>query len=236
MNEDINKDLILRLKNGDESVLDTLIIQNSGLIWSIAKRYFGRGVDPEDLYQLGCLGFIKAARGYEPEFGTRLVTYAVPKIAGEIRRFLRDDGPIKVSRGTREQSLRLLNIKNELEAKLGREAQLSELSEVSGISAEEIAVCELASAPVQSLQQTVGTDGPSLENAIGDDGVEDRIIELDSLRKALNELPEREKQVIILRYYRSMTQEQVARIMKVSQVQVSRIEHKAMDILKNKIS
>ena len=140
-----NGALVLRAQQGDEEAFAQLISENAGLIWSIARRYFGRGCDAEDLYQLGCVGFIKAVRGYDTSFGTQFSTYAVPKIAGEIRRFLRDDGPVKVSRGTKETSARLMRIKSDLEARLGREARLSELSEESGISPEDIAVCELAS-------------------------------------------------------------------------------------------
>ena len=230
-----NVALVLRAQQGEDEAFAQLIQENAGLIWSIARRYFGRGCDAEDLYQLGCVGFIKAVRGYDPAFGTQFSTYAVPKIAGEIRRFLRDDGPVKVSRGTKETSARLMRIKAELESKLGREARLSELSAESGISPEDIAICELASSPVQSLQQPLGEEGFSLESTIGGESIENVIIERAALRSALKELPERERSVLMLRYYRGMTQERVARALDVSQVQVSRIERRAIGMLREKI-
>ena len=230
-----NVALVLRAQQGEDEAFAQLIQENTGLIWSIARRYFGRGWDAEDLYQLGCVGFIKAVRGYDPAFGTQFSTYAVPKIAGEIRRFLRDDGPVKVSRGTKETSARLMRIKAELENKLGREARLSELAAESGISPEDIAICELASSPVQSLQQPLGEEGFSLESTIGGESIENVIIERAALRSALKELPERERSVLMLRYYRGMTQERVARALDVSQVQVSRIERRAIGMLREKI-
>ena len=230
-----NVALVLRAQQGEDEAFAQLIQENAGLIWSIARRYFGRGCDAEDLYQLGCVGFIKAVRGYDPAFGTQFSTYAVPKIAGEIRRFLRDDGPVKVSRGTKETSARLMRIKAELENKLGREARLSELAAESGISPEDIAICELASSPVQSLQQPLGEEGFSLESTIGGESIENVIIERTALRSALKELPERERSVLMLRYYRGMTQERVARALDVSQVQVSRIERRAIGMLSEKI-
>jgi len=232
---DRNLELLARVHDGDEDAFTTLIEENSGLIWSIARRFFGRGVDADDLYQIGCVGFVKAVRGFDPAFGTKFSTYAVPKISGEIRRFLRDDGPVKVSRTTKELQAKLCALRTELEAALGREPRLSELAEASGVSEEDIAVCDLASAPVQSLQQSLGDDGPTLENAVGDNGIEDMIAERSALKKALSELPEREKKVILLRFYRSMTQQQAAQILGISQVQVSRIERRAVDLLRKKV-
>jgi len=228
-----NLALVAQAQGGDEAAFAQLIEENNGLIWSIARRYFGRGVDPDDLFQLGCVGFIKAVRGYDGTFGTQFSTYAVPKIAGEIRRFLRDDGPVKVSRGTKETGVRLLRIKSELEAKLGREPYLSELAEVSGLAPEEIAMCELAATPVQSLQQPIGDEGFSLESTLGGESIENRIVERTALRTALRDLPERERKVLMLRYYRGMTQERVAHALHVSQVQVSRIERRAIGMLRN---
>ena len=227
--------LVKQAQAGDQAAFDALIQENSGLIWSIARRFFGRGCDPEDLFQLGCVGFIKAVQGYDTAFGTQFSTYAVPKIAGEIRRFLRDDGPVKVSRSTRETGARLMRIKAELEANLGREARLSELAEASGLSPEEIAACELAISPVQSLQQPVGDEGFSLESTLGGENIENIIVERTALRSALQELPERERKVLLLRYYRGMTQERVARALEVSQVQISRIERRAIGMLREKI-
>ncbi len=124
---------------GDEQACEQMLRDNSGLIWSIVRRYYGRGVEPDDLYQLGCLGFIKAVKGFDLTFGTQFSTYAVPKIAGEIRRFLRDDGAIKVSRGIREQAATIFAAREKLKNTLGREPVLSELSEEAGLRPEEIA-------------------------------------------------------------------------------------------------
>ncbi|MBQ1504909.1 MAG: sigma-70 family RNA polymerase sigma factor [Oscillospiraceae bacterium] len=236
MNEpDRNLALIARVHAGDEAAFSALLSENEGLIWSIARRFFGRGVEPDDLYQLGCVGFVKAVRGFDPAFGTRFSTYAVPKITGEIRRFLRDDGPVKVSRTTKELQAKICAARAQLEGKLGREVRLSELAEATGLAPEEISACDLAASPVQSLQQTVGDDGPSLENAVGDAGIEDAIAERSALRKALEELPEKEKKVILLRFFRGLTQQQAAVILGISQVQVSRIERRAVVTLREKI-
>ncbi len=173
MNEpDRNLALIARVQAGDEAAFDALIEENRALVWSIARRFFGRGVEPDDLYQLGCVGFVKAVRGFDPAFGTRFSTYAVPKITGEIRRFLRDDGPVKVSRTTKELQARICAAHAKLEAQNGRAPRLSELSAVLGISEAEISACDLAGAPVQSLQQRGQRDGPQMEKALGDTGSE----------------------------------------------------------------
>ena len=139
-------ELLKAAAQGDEQACEQMLRENSGLIWSIVRRYYGRGVEPDDLYQLGCLGFIKAIKGFDFAFGTQFSTYAVPKIAGEIRRFLRDDGAIKVSRSMREQAATIFAAREKLKNTLGREPALSELSEETGLSAEEIAQCELAAA------------------------------------------------------------------------------------------
>ena len=133
---------LLAAKSGDRDAADEMVSLNSGLIWSIARRYFGRGVDPDDLFQLGCVGFLKAVEGFDPSFGTQFSTYAVPKIAGEIRRFLRDDGSIKVSRSIKERAHAIRSAKSALEQRLGREPTLTELSAETGITIEEIAVAE----------------------------------------------------------------------------------------------
>ena len=131
--------LFAAAREGDRDACEQVLTENNGLIWSIVRRYYGRGVDPDDLYQLGCLGFLKAVQGFDPQFGTQFSTYAVPKIAGEIRRFLRDDGPVKVSRSLKEQGFAIRNARALLSARLGREPSLSELSAETGLSPEEIA-------------------------------------------------------------------------------------------------
>jgi RNA polymerase sporulation-specific sigma factor len=209
-----------------------MVLENSGLIWSVARRYFGRGVDSDDLYQLGCVGFIKAVKGYDESFGTRFSTYAVPKIAGEIRRFLRDDGAVKVSRGVKETAQAVRAARGVLEQRLGREPSLSELSAETGIEAEEIAVAEAATGPAESLQRESGEEGFTLENVLGDFGQEERLVERMALREAIASLPQREQQVIALRFFHSLTQDAAARILGVSQVQVSRLERRAVEGLR----
>ena len=225
-------DCLRAAKSGDREVAGKLIEENSGLIWSIARRFFGRGADPEDLYQLGCVGFLKAIDGFDESFGTRFSTYAVPKISGEIRRFLRDDGTIKVSRGIKEQATVIRSARIELEQRIGREPTVSELSRETGISPEEIALAETATGPTESLQRESGEDGFTLELVLGDFGAEEKLVEHVALRSAIERLPERERQVIALRYYHGMTQQNCAKVLRVSQVQISRIERKAMDNLR----
>jgi RNA polymerase sporulation-specific sigma factor len=228
-------DRLLAAKNGDRDAADEMVNMNSGLIWSIARRYFGRGVDPDDLYQLGCVGFLKAVAGFDAAYGTQFSTYAVPKIAGEIRRFLRDDGSIKVSRSIKERAHMIRSAKSALEQRLGREPTLSELSGETGVSIEEIAVAETATGVPESLQRETGEDGFTLENILGDWCQEENLIEHVALREAIRALPEKEQIVIRLRYYRGMTQDQAARVLKVSQVQVSRLERRAVEQLRSQL-
>ena len=220
-------ELLEAAQQGDKAAEEQLIRENERLIWSIVRRYTGRGVEMEDLYQLGCIGFLKAVQGFDTSFGTQFSTYAVPKIAGEMRRFLRDDGTVKVSRTLREQGARIAKARAELARCNDREPTLSELAEYLSMEPEEIAMAEGGSAGVVSLSTETG-DGMTLESVLGEDGMEEELVERLDLRSAIAQLPERERQVISLRYFRSMTQEQTARVVSVSQVQVSRIERKAV--------
>ncbi len=217
---------------GDEEAMGRLIEENSGLIWSIARRYFGRGVEADDLFQLGCVGFIKAVRGFDSQFGTQFSTYAVPKIAGEIRRFLRDDGSVKLSRTIKERGVTISRARSALEQKLGREPTVSEISEITGITVEEIASCEIALTPSESLERERGEDGMSLEDVLGSKDSELNMIEKISLSEAISSLPEKYRQVILPRYFRDLTQSDTAKLLDISQVQVSRIEKKAIGELK----
>ncbi len=221
---------------GDNEACERLLLDNSGLIWSVARRYYGRGVDPEDLYQLGCLGFLKAIRGFDTEYGTQFSTYAVPKIAGEIRRFLRDDGAVKVSRGVKERAALIRQHRQRLSQQLGRDPTLSELSEATSLEPEDIATSESAVLSVASLQEEMGADGFSLESVLGDNGIEDDLVERLTLRQAIDQLPERERTVILLRFFKNLTQERVSRILGVSQVQVSRIERRAVQHLREALT
>lgn len=229
------EELIASSQQGNSEAKEILVEENAGLIWSVTRRFLGRGVEPEDLYQLGCLGFIKAVDGFDLKYGTQFSTYAVPKIAGEIRRFLRDDGAIKVSRSVKEQAAHISLVRGKLINLLGREPTLSELAEQTGISGEEIAIIETAMSSVESIHQPGGEDGFTLESILTDTESEDALIEKVALRQAIAMLPEREKTVISLRYFHSLTQERVARMLSVSQVQVSRIEKRAITQLRELI-
>ena len=224
--------LLREAQSGDRDAAGRMIEENAGLIWSIARRYFGRGVEPDDLYQLGCLGFLKAIDGFDESYGTRFSTYAVPKISGEIRRFLRDDGTVKVSRGIKERGAMLRSVRKALEQELGRDPTVSELAAQTGLTAEDIAVAETAAGPVESLQQQSGEDGFSLEQVLGDWTVEERLVEYVALRQAIEKLPEKERKAVFLRFYHGMTQERASRVLGVSQVQVSRLERRAVKRLR----
>ena len=230
------EELIAKSQAGDIEAKELLLAENTGLIWSVTHRFTGRGVEIDDLYQLGCLGFIKAIDGFDLQYGTQFSTYAVPKIAGEIRRFIRDDGAIKVSRGVKEQASVIHAKRNMLTNLLGREPTLQELSRQTGISVEEIAMTESATSLVESIYQSSGEDGFSLESIISDTESEERFLEKMTLRQSVKKLPERERKVIQLRYFHGLTQQQVAKIMEVSQVQVSRIEKKAIQRLREMVT
>lgn len=227
------EDLIRRTQDGDREAGERLITENSGLIWSVARRFIGRGTDTEDLYQLGCLGFLKAVEGFDLEYGTQFSTYAVPKIAGEIRRFLRDDGAVKVSRTIKEQATTIRTMRNQLASALGREPTIQEISRQTGFTPEEIALAENATAATESIHRQAGEDGFTLENVLSDTTTEENLLESISLRQAIDRLSDRERTVIQLRYYHGLTQSRVSKVLGVSQVQVSRIEKKAIETMRS---
>ena len=224
-------ELLRAAQEGDRDACEQAVIENNGLIWSVVRRYYGRGVDPEDLYQLGCLGFLKAVQGFDFDYGTCFSTYAVPKIAGEIRRFLRDDGAIKVGRSLREQAQTLYTARQRLRQQRGREPGRSEGSEATGWPAAEIAQVELATDAPDSLQRETA-DGLTLEGTLGTEAPEESLVERIALREAIDHLPERERMTILLRYFKGLTQDQTARILGVSQVQVSRLERRGLKRLR----
>jgi RNA polymerase sporulation-specific sigma factor len=182
------------------------------------------------------LGFLKAVEGFDPEYGTQFSTYAVPKIAGEIRRFLRDDGAIKVSRSLKERSATIKICRSQLLSALGREPTVLEISRQTGLTPEEIALAETATAATESIQEPAGEDGFTLENILTDTESEETLVERISLRQAVGALPERECMVIRLRYFHGLTQDRVSKVLGVSQVQVSRIEKKALGKLRELMS
>lgn len=226
------EELIARCQAGDLEAKNAIVEENTGLIWSVVKRFFGRGTEPDDLYQLGCLGFMKAVDGFDLQFGTQFSTYAVPKIAGEIRRFLRDDGAVKVSRTIKERAAVIKTVRNQLLLSKGTEPTVSEIRDQTGFTVEEIAEADTATANIESIQQQTGEDGFSLENILTDTESEEILLERISLRQAIGKLPERESLVIKLRYFHGLTQDRVAKVLSVSQVQVSRIEKKALNMLR----
>ena len=179
------EELILAVQAGDNRAGEALVTENTGLIWSVARRFQGRGTEMDDLYQLGCLGFLKAVEGFDPAFGTQFSTYAVPKIAGEIRRFLRDDGAVKVSRTIKEQAAAIKTARNALTGALGREPTVMELSRQTGLSPEEIAVAETATAATESIQRQTGDEGFSLEDVLADPEAEERMLEHIDLTQAI---------------------------------------------------
>ena len=230
------EELIRQAQEGDRAASEALVTENSGLIWSVARRFIGRGTESDDLYQLGCLGFLKAVEGFDLEYGTQFSTYAVPKIAGEIRRFLRDDGAVKVSRSLKEQAMSIKVARKHLATALGREPTILEISRQTGFAPEEIALAENATAATESIQRESGEEGFSLENVLTDTESEEKMVERIALTQAITRLPEREAMVIKLRYFHGLTQERVARVLDVSQVQVSRIEKKALGHLRELLS
>ena len=227
------EELIRLSREGNRDAVSVLVEENSGLIWSVVKRFVGRGTDTEDLYQLGCLGFLKAVNGFDLEYGTQFSTYAVPKISGEIRRFLRDDGSVKVSRTLKEQASTIRVVRSRLMSTLGREPTISEIAEETNLTIDEIVLAESATAATESIHKETGEDGYTLESVLTDTESEEEMVEKISLRQAIDHLNEREALVIKLRYFHGLTQERVSKVLSVSQVQVSRIEKKALSNLKN---
>ena len=227
--------LLEEARRGDNDACARLIEENAGLIWSIVRRYYGRGTDPEDLYQLGCLGFLKAVRGFDPAFGCQFSTYAVPKIAGEIRRFLRDDGAVKVSRGLKERAGAIRSARERLSARLGREPALSELAEETGLEPEEIAAAEEANLPVASLQMETG-DGFTLESVLGTEGMEEAIVEREALRGAVAALPEKCREVFTLSYLQGFSHREISERLGIAQSTVENHIYLALKALRSKLS
>ena len=221
---------------GDRAEMERLLTENSALIWSVAHRFTGRGCELEDLYQLGCIGFVKAVQGFDAAFGTQFSTYAVPKIAGEIKRFLRDDGIIKVSRSLKENAARVFAARERFERENGRAPYVSELCDLTGLTAEEIA--QTASAPAEpcSLDEPMGEEGFSLHNLLPAVGDEEKMVEHLDLRAAIDRLEEQQRMVILLRYYKDLTQQKVAQALGLTQVQVSRLEKRACRELQKMLS
>ena len=177
------EELIKKSQSGDQDAAQALVEENSGLIWSVAKRFMGRGAEPDDLYQLGCLGFIKAVDGFDLQYGTQFSTYAVPKIAGEIRRFLRDDGTVKVSRTLKERSAQIKAVRAAMIIDLNREPTIQELSDRTGLTPEDIAAAESATACTESISREIGAEGFTLENILTDTDSEESSVTISQLEQ-----------------------------------------------------
>ena len=225
-----NSELLERLEIGDKSAENLLVENNMGLVYSIVSRIENRLYDREDLIQIGAVGLIKAVKKFDTSFNVQFSTYAVPMILGEIKRFLRDDGAIKVSRSIKETALKGRRCREFLEKKLGRTPTISEISKECGISEDELIEAFEASAPPESLQAAVidGDDRLSLMGLVAGDGDEEKIVDKLVIKQSLLNLTDREREIIILRYFRGKTQTEISEHIGVSQVQVSRIEKKAL--------
>ncbi len=229
-------ELIKRAQNGDKAAEEQLIRDNSRLVWSIVMRFLNRGCEKDDLFQIGAIGLIKAVKRFDTSLGLRFSTYAVPLIIGEIRRFLRDDGIIKVSRGLKENAAKLLLAREDFEKKNGREPTVNELSQITGITPEQITQASEAAYRVESLNELVG-DGTAEKGDLRPDEKTsgESIAEGLALKLAIEKLDEREKKIVRLRYYMDKTQVRTAEILGISQVQVSRLEKKLLEKIKREI-
>ncbi len=228
-----NLALIEQAQQGDEQAFEQVIACNMGLVKKLALKFTDRGVDFEDLVQIGAIGMMKAVRSFDFSYECVFSTYAVPLIIGEIRRFLRDDGMIKVSRLTKRQGVEILRKKDELTAQNGREPRLHELAEACGISVEDVIYALEAVGPVRSLSETVGDDDSELGDFIPDKQNEmDKLTDRIALSQAIGSLPELERKIILLRYFRDLSQQQTGELLGLSQVKVSREEKKIMNKLR----
>lgn len=234
--------IIERAQNGSKEDMTRLLEDNNGLIWSIVRRFSGRGYEIEDLYQIGSIGFIKAIQRFDTSFEVRLSTYAVPYILGEIKRFIRDDGPIKVSRSIKELNVKIVELQKEYFNKHGRDITLDEISRELKISKEEITMALDSARPVDSIENAKYTDSKTdktvsiLEQISTGKDEQTEITNRIAIKNLINELDDKEKEIIMLRYYKQKTQMQVSKIMGITQVQVSRIERKVLDNMRRKLS
>ncbi len=229
-----NTTLIKNAQKGDTAALEQIITQNLGLVKKIVLRFKDRGCEYEDLVQIGTIGMIKAVKSFDFSFNTVFSTYAVPLIIGEIRRYLRDDGLIKVSRTIKKNGIDILRKKEEFEKKHSREPSMSELSELSGLSVDDIVTALEAISPVRSLQEPLNDDSSStLGSIIGDEeNIIDKLTEKLALKEALMLLPEEQQQIIILRYFKDLSQQQTGEILGLTQVKVSREEKRIINFLR----
>ena len=234
--------IIERAQNGSKEDMTKLIEDNSRLVWSIVRRFNGRGYDIEDLYQIGSIGLIKAIQRFDTSFEVRLSTYAVPYILGEIKRFIRDDGPIKISRSIKELNIKIIELQNEYLNKYGKEITLEQLAKELKTSKEDITLALDSARPVNSIEDSQYRDNKTdktislIDQLSSGKDEENEITNRITIKKLISELKDNEKEVILLRYYKGKTQMQVAKILGITQVQVSRIERKVLDNMKRKLT
>ena len=234
--------IIERAQNGSKEDMTKLIEDNSRLVWSIVRRFNGRGYDIEDLYQIGSIGLIKAIQRFDTSFEVRLSTYAVPYILGEIKRFIRDDGPIKISRSIKELNIKIIELQKEYLNKYGKEITLEQLAKELKRSKEDIAMALDSARPVNSIEDSQYRDNKTdktislIDQLSSGKDEENEITNRITIKKLISELKDNEKEVILLRYYKGKTQMQVAKILGITQVQVSRIERKVLDNMKRKLT
>ena len=228
--------LIERIHQGDKDASDTLFQENMGLIYSVARRFLGRGVDMEDLFQIGSIGLLKAVDNFDPGFDVKFSTYAVPMIMGEIKRFLRDDGMLKVSRSIKENQYKIYKMREKMEKVLGREPNIRELSKAMNMSVEELAMTMESVTEVESIYRTVyqgdGSEIQLVDRLPENKNVHEQTLDKIFLEELLEKLDGEERQLIGMRYFQDMTQMEVAGKMGISQVQVSRMEKKVLKKLR----
>ncbi len=235
-----NKIDVIAAQSGDKEAMQRLIDRNRGLIWSIVKRFQDRGYEIEDLYQVAAMGFIKCIKRFDTSFDVQLTTYAVPYILGEVKRYLRDDGPVKISRSIKELAMKALEAKKEYLRKTGQDIKIEELALELNTTKEELALALEAFKPIESIYEPAyegEEEGISLIDKMGS-GVnqEEMISNRICIQEALKNLKDQEKQVIVLRYYKGKTQTEVAKILGITQVQVSRIEKKTLERMRMKLA
>ncbi len=232
---------IKKAQEGDKFELERLIRQNNGLIWSIVKRFYGRGYEAEDLYQIGCMGFIKSIKRFDTTFEVKLSTYCVPYILGEIKRFIRDDGPIKISRSTKDLAIKIKELQKEY-SKKGKDISIEQIAKELKLSKEDIIFAMESSNTVESFEANIMKDSSSDDKKISlidriatDKNEEEVITNKLALQDIIEKLENKEKEVILLRFFKEKTQTEVAKILGITQVQVSRIERKTLARMKQKL-
>ena len=234
---ELENTLIFEAARGNEEKMEELINKNVGLIWSIVKRFIGRGYETEDLYQIACMGFIKAIKRFDFKYEVKLSTYAVPYILGEIKKFIRDDGIIKVSRRIKELGMKIRQIEKEYFIKNGESISVKKMAEILNVSEEEVLSAIDAGKQVESINEEVYEEGSceKIERIVADSDEQSKLIDKLTITELVEALNMRDKEVIKLRFYKEKTQTQVAKILGISQVQVSRIEKRILNELKSKL-